>query len=649
MGTRILLTKPLDGAGTIPIKHIGAPVSADDAARLQDITSAIAAITVSSVGTAGVSIVASGAGPAITLRSIEAASTRITVALDSPNNAISIEANVGTTNGTLAAGDDSRFFHARYLDTATSNVGISAAAQPSVAGQALVTAAGGATATWQTVILSAVATVTPTANSIPLSGAGTTINVGWIQQASTTVFGTVEYSASTPAVNSYAGAANTASLLVPTAGHQHPAGYAKGLYLNAGAATVDTTAAATPTTAGQILSTTAAGTAAFAAGPTTSNQVPLSSGAGAWAWGTVTAGPGPANAFVTSTTNVTIVATAPTGAGQALVTTSTTSSTWTTVATMNTTVPTGLTLGGLSAAGTGTTAAHVDHTHSIPSLTSGQVITALGYTPVQGTGSNGVVPKFTSTASTITASQISDDGSTVSIGTIANAVVRVNGGTTSVYIGQLSDNTGYAGFAVAPGGISNSNFVIACNITTGTILNANSGKTIYFNVANVNYASVTSAGIAAINISATPGASKIPIADGSGTLNSWVTRAASYVSLLRIPPTGFADGYGWISNSTAIAIGSVYLSPTLFPYPTRVVHIVAQSMGTSGACTWTLYDIANGATVAATGTIAFNAAAGITMFQQPATLTGTGLYQLNVSVSGDTKIMILSANFINAP
>ena len=72
-------------------------------------------------------------------------------------------------------------------------------------------------------------------------------------------------------------------------------------------------------------------------------------------------------------------------------------------------------------------------------------------------------------------------------------------------------------------------------------------------------------------------------------------------------------------------------------------------MGTSGACTWTLYDIANGATVAATGTIAFNSAAGITMFQQPATLTGTGLYQLNVSVSGDTKIMIFSANFINAP
>jgi len=137
-------------------------------------------------------------------------------------------------------------------------------------------------------------------------------------------------------------------------------------------------------------------------------------------------------------------------------------------------------------------------------------------------GSANVVPKFTS-AHVVGNSQISDDGTTMTLGNTTNALTKITGGTGYLLCGQLSDATAYGGCAFDQSTLNTGTFGIAGNVTTGTILNANAGKTVLFNVGNVNYASVTSAGISASNISATPTASAIPKADGSGTLNSWVT------------------------------------------------------------------------------------------------------------------------------
>jgi hypothetical protein len=140
-----------------------------------------------------------------------------------------------------------------------------------------------ATAT-ATVTQADIATVTPSASTIPMAKTNSTIDVAWIQQASASQYGTTEIYSSNPAVDAYAAAVGT-SLLCSPGNHVHPAGYAKGLYVNAGAATVDSTAAATPTGAGQILQTTAAGTMAFAAAPTVASQFAKSSAANTWAWG----------------------------------------------------------------------------------------------------------------------------------------------------------------------------------------------------------------------------------------------------------------------------------------------------------------------------------------------------------------------------
>ena len=382
--------------------------------------------------------------------------------------------------------------------------------------------------------------------------------------------------------------------------------------------------------------------------PTSATGWLYNDGSGVLSWSASTI----ASSIATSTTNVSIGTTAPTGVGQTLVTTSTTAVTWQTVATLSSSTPTALTYGGAGSAGSGTTASKYDHVHPLAQITSTQVINALGYTPgagngtVTGSGNSGYIPKWTSTTA-LGNSQITDDGSTVTVGTIANAILRVNAGSTSWYIGQLSDNTGYSGMAVASGGITNANYVLAANVTTGTILNANATKTVYFNIGNVNYASVSNTGIAASNITATPTASKIPIADGSGTLNSWVNRAASYVSLLGIIPTGFADIYGNITTTGAI-IGAVYLAPSLFPHPTKVVHIWAQCAGSSGSWNWVLYDIANGSSVAASGTLPFSATA-IQLSQSACVLTGSGQYQLQISTYGLCTVRIFSANFVNAP
>ena len=137
-------------------------------------------------------------------------------------------------------------------------------------------------------------------------------------------------------------------------------------------------------------------------------------------------------------------------------------------------------------------------------------------------------------------SQCSDDGTSTTCGTATNALFTAQGGTSHWTCGQLSDNTNWAGCQGNGTGLANANYAIAQNQSTGTAIGAPAGKTIYFNVNNVNYASVTTAGIAASNISATPGAGTIAQGDGSGTLNNWITKPALY---------GATNGSGY---STAI-------------------------------------------------------------------------------------------------
>jgi hypothetical protein len=117
--------------------------------------------------------------------------------------------------------------------------------------------------------------------------------------------------------------------------------------------------------------------------------------------------------------------------------------------------------------------------------------------------------------------------------------------------------------------------------------------------------------------------------------------------LLGIAPTGLADSYGFITTGGA-ALGAVYLSPALFPYPTKNVHVWFQCQGTHGSFSWSLFDIANGATICASGGAPFSTTA-ITLSVGAVTLTGTGQYQFQIATSGDTEVRIYSANFVNAP
>lgn len=126
-------------------------------------------------------------------------------------------------------------------------------------------------------------------SSIPKTTASsTTLSTDWFPSASTSASGIVQLYSSVPTAEAYTGAAGS-SLMCSPGNHQHPAGYSKGVFVNSGAVTVDSTAAAAPTGAGQIMSTTGTGTMAFAAAPTVANQVPLSSGPNAWAWGSAPA------------------------------------------------------------------------------------------------------------------------------------------------------------------------------------------------------------------------------------------------------------------------------------------------------------------------------------------------------------------------
>ena len=104
-----------------------------------------------------------------------------------------------------------------------------------------------------------------------------------LPSASTSAAGIIQVYNSTPAVNTYAGAAGF-SVQASPGDHAHQAGLATGLYVNSGSNNVTTTAAAAPTTAGQILATTAAGTAAFLVAPTAGEQGLVSTAANTIAW-----------------------------------------------------------------------------------------------------------------------------------------------------------------------------------------------------------------------------------------------------------------------------------------------------------------------------------------------------------------------------
>jgi hypothetical protein len=127
----------------------------------------------------------------------------------------------------------------------------------------------------------------------------------------------------------------------------------------------------------------------------------------------------------------------------------------------------------------------------------------------------------------LTDSHVTDDGTTVTVGGFSSDVLKWSNGTISALLGELSDVGGWVGLAFNSNSLAVAQVALYANLTTGTVVNAPSGKTVYFDIANTNYASVSSAGIAASNITSTPGASKIPIADGSGKLDGWVTANVS--------------------------------------------------------------------------------------------------------------------------
>lgn len=80
-------------------------------------------------------------------------------------------------------------------------------------------------------------------------------------------------------------------------------------------------------------------------------------------------------------------------------------------------------------------------------------------------------------------------------------------------------------------------------------------------------ATISSAGIAATNITATPAASKIPIADASGTLNAWVTHSVRSIFSVIISATesSYTDGTWttFLSEGTSGYAGSVVVSGSL--------------------------------------------------------------------------------------
>jgi hypothetical protein len=120
-------------------------------------------------------------------------------------------------------------------------------------------------------------------------------------------------------------------------------------------------------------------------------------------------------------------------------------------------------------------------------------------------------------------SHVTDDGTTVTVGGFSSEVFKWSNGTISALMGELSDVGGWVGLALNSNSLAVAQVALYANLTTGTVVNAPSGKTVFFNFANTNYASVSSAGIAASNITATPGASKIVMSDANSTVDSWVT------------------------------------------------------------------------------------------------------------------------------
>ena len=153
-------------------------------------------------------------------------------------------------------------------------------------------------------------------------------------------------------------------------GKSYPNKTTAGYLATADGGVVATLGSPKPTGAGQILSTTAAGTAAFAAAPTGAGQMCMSTSANAWGWGTAPTAAG--QIFASTAANAAGYATAPSAANQFV----------------------------------SSTAANVWGWHA---LSSGQVTGALGFTPtVLPNCAQGQVPQTHGTSTTTATATYTD-------------------------------------------------------------------------------------------------------------------------------------------------------------------------------------------------------------------------------------------------
>jgi hypothetical protein len=237
----------------------------------------------------------------------------------------------------------------------------------------------------------------------------------------------------------------------------------------------------------------------------------------------------PANAFVAAGSNVAISSTAPSGASQVLMTTDATHATWQTPAagvSLSVSTPTAETYGGAGTVGVGSTAARADHVHPLSQINSGQITGALGFTPVAGTGVSGThvtAGNFENGLMTAASSLNSGDldtarGSWVVPGTYSKVTLAASGFATGATNINSTDVTNALGYTPPHG-----------SGTTGGLAYWSSSNTLG----------------STANLTPTPTPNVVPVADGSGTLNSWITND--------ITGSGTTGGLAYFTGSKVIA------------------------------------------------------------------------------------------------